>query len=286
MTGQGSPPVAPDRIFTDRTGAAWVAFQEQSDAQLAPLGRTAMARLDLGAGGRVVDVGCGCGDTLIELASRVGPDGHVLGVDISEPMLARARERAAALPQVAVCLADAQTYPFAPASADAVYSRFGVMFFDDPRAAFANLRAALRPNGQLAFVCWQERSRNAWADVPLRAVLAQLPEAPPPAVLQPGAPGPFAFADPAWVRGLLSGAGFRAVAIEPVETTVHVGAATTLAEGLAYCRNIGPASRAMAEAAPARRPQLEAALEEALGPFVSARGLWMDAAAFIVTARS
>jgi SAM-dependent methyltransferase len=285
MTSGPGTPTEPDRIFNDRSAAAWVAFQERLDAQLAPLGRMAMARLDLGPGGRAIDVGCGCGDTLLDLAARVGPGGQVLGVDISEPMLARARERAVALPQVAVSLADAQTHSFAPGSADAVYSRFGVMFFDDPRAAFANLRAAMRPDGQLAFVCWQEQSRNAWAEVPLRAVLARLPGAPPPAGAQPGAPGPFAFADPAWVRGLLSGAGFRAVAVEPVETSLHVGAAMTLAEGLAYCRTIGPAARAMADAEPERRPQLEAALAGALAPFVGARGLWMDAAAFIVTAR-
>jgi len=273
-------------IFGERAGAAWTLLQEQTDAQLDPFGREAMARLGLERGERVVDVGCGCGQTLLELADLVGPDGRVLGVDISQPMLERARERAAGRPSVSFSLADAQTYAFAPASFDAAFSRFGVMFFDDARAAFANLRRALVAGGRLAFVCWQEIARNPWAERPLRAVLGVLGRDTAPELLRAGNPGPFYFSDPDRVRSILTGAGFTDVAIEPYEHPMNLGAAATLEEALAYSRHIGPAARAMADADPKLRPALDAALTGALAPFASARGVWTDAATFIVTARS
>jgi ubiquinone/menaquinone biosynthesis C-methylase UbiE len=273
-------------IFGERSGQAWTRLQEQTDAQLDPFGRQAMARLGVARGERVVDVGCGCGQTLLELADLVGPEGRVLGVDISAPMLERARQRAASRPSVAVSLADAQTYPFAPAGFDAAFSRFGVMFFEDARAAFANLRRALVSGGRLAFVCWQEIARNPWAELPLRAVLDVLGRETAPELLRPGNPGPFYFSDPDRVRSILGGAGFTDVAVDPHQQRMNLGAASTLEEALAYSRHIGPAARAMADADPKLRPALEAAITGALAPFATAEGVWTDAATFIVTARS
>jgi ubiquinone/menaquinone biosynthesis C-methylase UbiE len=273
------------QLFRERGGAAWSLLQEQTDAQLDPLGRAAMARLALLPGARVLDVGCGCGQTLLELAALVGPTGHVLGVDISEPMLARAAERIAANPEVALLCADAQTHALPIGEFDAVYSRFGVMFFEDARVAFANLRRALRPGGQLAFVCWQGPSRNPWAALPLQAVTRLLPEGTLPTFLSPDSQGPFYFSNTDRVNGILSDAGFSDIAITPFETSMHIGGAMTLEEGVAYCHQIGPAARAMAGAPEELRPALESAVSAALAPFVTARGLWMDGAAFIVTAR-
>src|SRR5690349_4293450 len=125
-----------DQAFRQRAGAAWVHLQRQTDTQLDPSGRAALARLDLGRGGRVVDVGCGTGQTLLELADLVGPSGFVLGIDISEPMVAGARERTTALASVQIRGADAQTHRFVPGAFDAAFSRFGVMFFEDAAAAF------------------------------------------------------------------------------------------------------------------------------------------------------
>jgi len=245
-----------------------------------------MARLSLHAGARVLDIGCGCGQTLLQLADLVGPSGHVLGADVSVPMLARARERVVDHPEIALVCGDAQTEVFPRAAFDALFSRFGVMFFEDARAAIANLRGALRPGGQLAFVCWQARHLNPWAELPLQAVLARLPGAPLPAMFRPGVPGPFAFAEPAYVHHLLTAAGFVDVSIEASMTSLQVGGALTLAEGVSYCRKIGPAARAISEAPPELHPQLETALAEALAPFVTSRGLWMDAATLIVSARN
>jgi SAM-dependent methyltransferase len=284
MTADQGTPLAP--VFGEKVGSAWALLQERTDAYLDPLGRPAMALLHLERGARVIDVGCGCGQTLLELAEVVGPSGQVLGLDISEPMLARARERTAAHENVSLALADAETYIFTPGSQDAVFSRFGVMFFRDPQAAFTNLRRALRPRGQVAFVCWQELARNPWAEIPLRALMARLPDAPVPGLLHPGAPGPFAFADRARLETLLSDAGFSQVEIVAHSTSVHLGAAMTVDEGVDYCRQIGPASRFLADAPAERRPELLTTLREALAPHLTPRGLWMDAAAWLVSARN
>ena len=261
-------------------------MQDRTDALIEPLGRIAIERLGVGAGARVLDVGCGCGQTLLQLAERVGPSGHVLGVDISPPMLARARERVAGRPTIALALGDAQTYAFAPGAFDALYSRFGVMFFDDPRAAFRNLRAAVRSGGRLSFVCWQDLAKNPWAARPLEAVMRLLPESAMPDILRAGRPGPFFMSDPARVRAILGAAGWKDVSLEAVEMPLHVGGAATLDEAVAYSLQIGSAARAMDGAPEALKTALEAALREALAPFSSARGVFMDGAAFVVRARA
>jgi len=260
-------------------------MQDRTDALIDPLGRVAIERLGIVAGERVLDVGCGCGQTLLQLADRAGPSGHVLGVDISPPMLARARERVAGRPTIALALGDAQTYAFSPGAFDALYSRFGVMFFDDPRAAFGNLRAAARSDGRLSFVCWQGLAKNPWAARPLDAVMRLLPASAMPDMLREGRPGPFFMSDPTRVRAILGDAGWKDVSFEPVEMPLHLGAAATLDEAVDYSFQIGPAARAMGEPPEALKPALEAALREALAPFAGARGVFMDGAAFVVRAR-
>jgi SAM-dependent methyltransferase len=263
-----------------------IRLQEQTDTQIDPMGRAAMARLPLGPGQSALDVGCGCGQTLLELADLVGPTGRVLGVDVSPVMLARARERTVARPEITIVEGDAQTQAFSPRTLDAVYSRFGVMFFNDARAAFANLRAALRPGGRMAFVCWQDLARNPWAAVPLAAVRRLVPAAPMPELLQPGRPGPFSLADPDHVRQILAGAGFGSIEIDRWEAPLHIGGAMTLAAAQDYSRQIGPAARAIAEAPEDLRPTLEQAVADSLAPFVTDRGVWMDGACWLVTAAS
>jgi SAM-dependent methyltransferase len=280
------PPRRADLTFADRAGEAWVRLQDQTDAQIAPFGRAALAKLPLPAGAGVLDVGCGCGQTLLELAQVVGPGGRVVGVDVSAPMLARAKERVAGHGEISLVLADAQRHVFPPRHFDALFSRFGVMFFEDARAAFANLWAALRPGGRLAFVCWQSLERNPWAALPLGAVMRRVPGLTMPDLLQPGRPGPYSLAAPEHVRSLLSQAGFSSIGVEPCDMPVHVGGAATLAEAVTYCRQLGPAARATADAPETARPAIEAALSEALAPFVTERGVWMDSAAWIVTAEA
>jgi SAM-dependent methyltransferase len=230
-----------------------------------------MARLAPLAGRRVLDVGCGCGATSLALAAAVGPSGGVLGVDISAPMLARARERAAVagVAHARFEAADAQTHAFPPASFDTLFSRFGVMFFVDPAAAFANLARALVPGARLAFVCWQALPKNPWMAVPLMAA-AQHVALPPP---------------PPRVTRVLAGAGFADVAFEAFEPTIAVAAGADLDATVEFLLQMGPAAQAIREAGEGAAEKARGALREALGPYDGPDGVRMASAAWIVTAR-
>ena len=271
--------------FWNETGPKWVALQAAIDAQIRPLGLLAMDRAALRPGERALDVGCGCGETTVELARRVAPGGAVTGIDISAVMLERAHQRARAEGlTVQAELADAQTHTFTLATVDVLFSRFGVMFFSDPSAAFANLRCALRPGGRLAFVCWQSLPDNPWMFVPLGAALQHLP---PPPLPGPDAPGPFSFADPVRVRAILERAGFRDVALEGVHETLSIGAGAGLDETVEFLLQMGPTGAALREAADlSLKPRVAAAVREALAPYVTPRGIRMASASWIVTARS
>ena len=274
------------RYWNDTAGPKWVAFQKVIDAQIGPLGEQAMDRTGIAPGERVIDVGCGCGDTTIVLGRHVGPAGRVLGIDVSAPMLERAAEtaRAAGVTNVRFENADAQTHRLSPSAFDVVYSRFGIMFFTDPVAAFTNLRAALRPGGRLAFVCWQALPENPWLFVPLRAAAQHLTLPPPPA---PDAPGPFAFADPERVRGILTRAGFDEIVLEELRTTLTLGGGGTLDGAVRFLtEGVGPVSGVLREADPAVRPTVAAAVRAAIAPFHTPEGVRMGSAAWIVTARS
>ena len=264
-----------------QVGSKWLAENARLDAMLAPLGLAALDRAKPGNGERVLDVGCGVGQTSLQLAARVGPTGSVLGVDISAPMLARARERARAekLANVNFENADAQTYAFTPESVDLVFSRFGVMFFADPVAAFANIARALRPGGRLAFVCWQAFAQNPWMRDAVAAIAKHVQLAAPAA---PDAPGPFAFADAARVRAILERAGFRAAAQEPLVGEITLG--QTIDEALAFMTEIGPAGNALRDATESQRAAASAAIRETLAAHVTSSGVRMAFAAWIITA--
>jgi SAM-dependent methyltransferase len=271
--------------WNEQAGPKWATLQDRIDQQIRPLGELAMARAALAAGERVLDVGCGCGDTTLALARRVAPGGSVLGLDISAPMLARAGERLAEAGLGAAASfvqADAQTHAFAPAAFDVLYSRFGVMFFADPPAAFTNLRRALRPGGRLAFVCWQAATDNPWMLVPMAAALQHLP---PPELPAPGAPGPFAFADPERVRGILAAAGYADVSLEPVQMTLTIGGGD-LDQTVDFLLQMGPTARALRDTTDAAVvTRVAAAVREALLPYATPDGVRMDSASWIVTAR-
>ena len=273
--------------WNQQAGPTWVAVQSLIDQQIRPLGRLAMERAALGPGLRVLDVGCGCGDTTIELAKRVAPGGEAHGVDISAPMLTRAAQqaRAAQVSNARFELADAQTSEHPAGHFDVLFSRFGVMFFAEPIVAFSNLRQALRAGGRLVFVCWQAMMENPWMGVPMMAALQHLP---PPPIPAPGAPGPFAFADPDRVREILAGAGFSDVALESVRMPLSIGGGNDLDATVDFVLRMGPTARALREADdPALQPHVAASVREALAPYQTAEGgVMMDSASWIVTARA
>lgn len=282
MATDGAPAANADQIayWNSQVGETWVGQQDRLDRQLSPLGQTAMAALDLAADERVIDIGCGCGQTSLELASEVGPDGTVLGVDISAPMLGVARRRAAqaGLGNVQFLEADGQTHLFKQGGADALFSRFGVMFFADPPAAFTNLRKALRPGGRLAFVCWRPMVENQWMLLPLQAALQHIPPPPPPD--DPFAPGPFAFADPDRVRGILTAAGFSRIEITAHDTRIG---GNSLEETVELSLRVGPLGRLLGEH-PDQRGLVTESLRAALEPHAGPSGVYQAAAVWIVTA--
>jgi len=272
------------RYWNEQGGPRWVQRQQQLDAQINPLGLVAMQKARVKLGDRVLDVGCGCGQTSLELAQRVGPSGSVLGIDISQPMLARARERQNELgiKNLEFLCADAQTYSFERERFDLICSRFGVMFFDDPTAAFGNLRPALRSDGRLCFLCWQALEKNEWARVPLMAATRHIQPPAPPA---PEAPGPFAFADPERIRRILEGGGFKEVSCESYEAELSMGGARTVDEAVEFSLEIGTVARLLPGADTDTRTRVAQSIREALTPYASQYGVSLHGAAWIVLAR-
>lgn len=267
--------------WNEKAAPTWITQNARLDTMLAPFGIAVMERARLRPAERVLDVGCGVGQTSLQLAARVGATGSVLGVDISAPMLARAKERAQAekLANLRFENADAQTFAFTPGGVDLVFSRFGVMFFADPAAAFANIARALRPGGRLAFVCWQAITQNPWMSSPVAALAKHLTLDAPAA---PDAPGPFAFADAARVHGILERAGFRGVTHEPLTGEILLG--QTVDEALTFATDVGPASRVLREASPAQRQAAIGAIREMLAAHLRPAGIRMGYASWIVTA--
>jgi SAM-dependent methyltransferase len=263
--------------WNEQAGPTWAAEQAALDRQLAPLGHRVMAELDLAAGERVLDVGCGAGETSLELAAQ---GAEVLGVDISRPLLEVARRRAEGQGRVRFLEADAQAHPFPPGTFDAVFSRFGVMFFADPAAAFANLRRALKPGGRLAFVCWRRPDENPFMTAPMAAALQHVAAPPPPP--DPHAPGPFAFADPDRVRDILSAAGFTDIALTPHDEKIG---RNDLDTALALSLKIGPLGAVLREN-PDRRDAVVGAVRDLLAAHDGPDGVTLDSATWIVTARA
>ena len=264
-------------------GERWAAMTQQTESIVLPFGAAAIAAAALQPGERVIDVGCGCGDTSIELARQVGPDGAVLGVDVSRPMLAVATERAAqaALPQLAFRERDAANADL-PCDLDLLYSRFGVMFFAAPAAAFAHMRSALRPGGRVAFVCWRAPRENPWAMAPLSAARTALGVDAAPA--DPNAPGPFAFASESRVREILIEAGFGAIETRRFDAKVTLGP-TPRAAAEAAAR-IGPTSRFIREVGSEHLPAIVDAVEKALAPLAAPDGVHLPGSTWIVSARN
>ena len=260
-------------------GPVWVEFQERLDRQLDPLGLAASAALAVRAGERVLDIGCGCGHTTLGLAGTVGPKGKVVGVDVSRPMLEIARRRAAGNDTIEFLEGDAQTADMGAAESDAAYSRFGVMFFADPTAAFANIRRAVRVGGRLGFVCWRPFSENVWMRGPAEAAAPFLPPAAP---LDPEAPGPFAFADDARVRRILEAAGWGRVEIRPHDVSIGAGG---LEDTLSLMMKVGPLGAALRET-PEAAPRVVDAVRKFLMRHERPDGVRLAAAAWIVTAVS
>lgn len=209
--------------WTAAAGPQWVQQQAMFDHMLGHFGHAALNALAAQTGDHIIDIGCGTATTTLAIADAVGPTGWVVGADISSTMIDAARQRAAQFPNVSFVVADAQTERIAPADqlADAAFSRFGVMFFADPVAAFTNIAANVKSDGRLAFVCWQHEQTNEWISLPAGIMRQFTPE---PVLPPPNAPGPFAFHDRDRLRDILTSAGWTEVQIDPFSAPTTMGA--------------------------------------------------------------
>ena len=259
----------------------WTDHQEHQDQVLGPVSERLIAVAAPKPGDRVIDVGCGCGATTIDFVARVNPGGEVLGLDVSEPMLARARERAPQNLPIRFAHGDATVYDFEPNRADLVASRFGVMFFADPARSFANLRKGLKPGGRLVFACWREAKQNPWLIVPLREATKH---APPLPETNPEDPGPFAFASEARVRKILSDAGFADIVLEPHDLELDIAVGGGLDKAVHAAMTIGPTSRMLDGQSEAVRAAATADIRKALAAHARGDAVPLGAAIWIVRA--
>ena len=279
------PVVANDEqiaLWDGEAGEHWVAEADRYDRMNAGFAEGLVGRLDPRPGERVLDVGSGNGALPLAIAPRVGPDGSVTCLDISGPMLqhAKRRCRAAGLTNVDFVKGDAQVHGLPDATFDAVVSRFGVMFFDDPVAAFANLGRALKPGGRVVFVCWQDLFRNDWLMVPAGAALQHVPM---PDLGGPGAPGPFSLADPERVRQVLGDAGLADVALEEIERPMRIG--TSIEDAVGFMQHSDFAHVLFTDVDDETAARAWAAVTEVLAPHATPEGVALTGRAWLVTAR-
>jgi SAM-dependent methyltransferase len=268
-------------FWSGTIGDFWVKRQEGFDAVLAPVGDAAMARAALRPGERAIDVGCGCGTTTFELARRTGPRGHVLGIDISQPMLARARERSEPGQAIEFVEADATTFPFAAASYDVLFSRVGIMFFPDPIAAFTNMRKALRPGGRIALVCFRTPQESPFLMLPLAAAHRHLAPRPPPG---PEDPGMFSFASGERVKRILASAGFQSIVLEALDLDLDIAGGRGLEAAVQASIELGPTSGLLLDQPPEMRAVVAASVREALAPYCRDSSVRLRGGFWIVTA--
>jgi SAM-dependent methyltransferase len=278
-TAGSEPNAAMAELWNGVSGENWLVHDELHDRALAAWGEAVLGAAAPGPGDRVIDVGCGTGAMTREAARRAA-GGTALGVDISAPILARARGKAEAegIGNVTFTVADAQVHPFAPASLDVAMSRFGVMFFDDPVAAFANVARALAPGGRLAFTCWAAVEENDWARLPAATMAAHV--GPPNAA--PGAPGPYSLADPPRVRAVLGDAGFTRVGITDAAHPMYLGA--DAGEAFAHVRSSGMTRALLDGKDPAAVDAALRALRDLCEGLDRGDGLTLPAKAWLVTA--
>ena len=264
---------------------AWADEYEVIDGLFAGLTRVA---LDLAApkpGERVIDIGCGSGTTVLELAARVGPSGYVLGADVSKPSVEKARERiaAAGVHQAEALLCDVSTHVFPTNSFDLVFSRFGVMFFAEPVATFASIRKAMKGDGRLALAVFRTLPENKWATTILEAVRHLLPPITPPG---PEDPGQFSWGDAARVHRILEAAGFRDVSLARHDPAMPLARRGGAAEAASFMLRVGPVVRATGDASEEKRKEVRAALEAFFQSHEGPKGIVLQGAIWIVTARA
>jgi ubiquinone/menaquinone biosynthesis C-methylase UbiE len=267
-------------IWNGTAGQGWVQNQDLLDRAFEPFEKLLADAALAGSARGVLDIGCGTGSTSIAVARALGAHGHVVGVDISEPMVAAARARTDAKRlSVGFICANAQTHDFDPVSFDMIISRFGVMFFDDSVRAFANLRRAAREGAQLRLLTWRSAEDNPFMTTAERAAAPLLPHIPPRV---PNAPGQFGFADRERVRDILKESGWADIDLQPID----VVCAFPQADLVRYFTRLGPLARVLQEADELTRKRVIETVQPAFDAYVHGEEVRFNAACWMVSARS
>ena len=271
------------QFWSGAGGDVWVDKQREMDIMLNPLGERVIQGLDLKEETKILDIGCGCGATTLEIAKIVN-QGEVIGVDISEPMLERATQTASdmALTNISYQVKDVQVDEMPNKYFDIAFSRFGVMFFEDPFEAFNNINHSLKDDGQLSFVCWQHASLNPWQSLSIQVIKEFLDLPAPP----PKSPGPFAFEDKSYIEEILNASGFRDIEIKDNQEDIIMFSGKSIREACEDYLTINPVVTEMLKNSPSELR--EEILEALIGKFSNYHkddGLLFPSATWIVTAK-
>ncbi len=269
-------------FWSGKGGYYWVEKQSEMDIMLNPLGEKALAKLDLQSNSKVLDIGCGCGATTLEIA-QIASDGAVTGLDISVPMLDKAKSEAKnkGIENVDFKVVDVQVEQLAYEEYDFAYSRFGVMFFDDPFEAFKNIFSSLRTDGELSFVCWQDPSLNPWQSLSLQVIRRYLDMPSPP----PRSPGPFAFHEKDYVKEILENSGFSNISFDDNQEDITMFAGKSLEEASEDYLAINPVvTEMLKDSTDDLKSEIVESLKEAFSEFHRGDGLVFPSATWVVSA--
>jgi ubiquinone/menaquinone biosynthesis C-methylase UbiE len=269
-------------FWSGKGGDIWVERQNAMDTMLSPLGEAALNKLNLNEGENVLDIGCGCGHTTLNIAKRISPDGQVTGLDISKPMLKRAKESAneMSISNASFNCVDVQTDDMGEEVYSAAFSRFGVMFFEDPVAAFCNINKSLITGASLSFVCWQSPVLNPWQSLFIEAVKKYVDLPSPP----PRSPSPFAFMESEYVSSILEESNFQNIMIEGHEAEVNMFSGRSLSDSVKDYISINPVvSGMLKDSTEQEKTEIINSAIEAFSPYYSAKGLMFPSATWLVT---
>lgn len=267
-------------------GQGWVDRDKQMEKSLGIFGDLVIEAANIQVDEKVLDIGCGCAATSFKILDQVGPTGRVLGVDISAPMLAVAKDKTSKLSDdqrsaITFKQADASTFSFEEGVYDLLFSRFGVMFFSGPADAFANMRKSLKPGGRLTFLCWGPVKENQWITLPLNAALKH---APPPEPSPPNAPGPFGFSNPDYIQEVLNKAGFSNINIEAVYPKMMLGQDQKKEQIADFFLEVGPVASITADCDQTLIDKVRESIHEAIMPHYNGQTVNLKTSCWVVTA--
>ena len=268
-------------FWNEKKGKIWISLEKNIEKMLGPLGDHAINTLKPKVGEKILDVGCGTGSTSLKLSKLVGKEGLITGIDISEPILGFAKKQANVkrIKNIKFVLADAQNFQFSENNYDAVFSRFGIMFFEDPITAFKNIRKSLKDKGRLTFICWCSREENDWINLSSN-IASQFLELPPKA--NPKDPGPFALEDHRYIEEILINSGWKNIVIKNHGEKIIVG--ETLDSSAEFLSRMGPMSVPFENANEQTKEKVISALKECYSKYLTPKGVEFHFSSWIVSA--